>query len=109
MQSLSEMDSGPWPWVRITPIGVTESAKGPDMRGRLLLREALAGDGRGETPLVTGSKSSYSALKLDANGDGVDDVYVMNKNQPNRLFFHHYCDLSKRLSKFDHMCFPVRV
>ena len=86
MQSLSGMDSDAWPWVRMTPIGVTESAKGPGMRGRLLLREVLAGDGRGETPLVTGSKASWSALKLDANGDGLDDVYVVNNNQPNQLF-----------------------
>ena len=105
MQSLGETDSGSW--VRIPPIGVSASAKGPSMRGRLLLREVLAGDGRGPTPLVTGSKASYSAIKLDANGDGVDDVYVVNFGQSNQLFAHHYCDLSEHLSKFDHICFEV--
>jgi ribosomal protein L31 len=81
---------------------------------QLFVRDSSAASGYVEVgenthPLVTGSKKSFSALKLDANGDGLDDVYVLNYIQPNRLFFHHYCDLSERWSKFDHMCFPVRV
>ena len=37
-------------------------------------------------PAVSGSKASGGAVILDANGDGWNDLYVVNTGEPNQLF-----------------------